>query len=1054
MNGRSRNHSISLLKGSAIILATFVLLAACGGPQSPAESESEEPEPLPQTPSEVSLETAELVEAPTAAEAMVVFLSGEVTAVTDGSVSSLSIGDTLQEGAVIRVGETAYCEIQLGDRALLRVEAATQLTLERLSLSENRVQTTARVDSGEILSRVERLTGRDSFNVRTSGVVAGVRGTRFKVAVSPEGESTVAVEEGRVSLLPPELDMEVLGEQYGEETEILAELAPVVEASRQVTLPPDRLREVGSQLVQELEDAQGEAVRVAFESAGASLAQEVPPTDEINPESRRALREFGQVSLRALRTEAGPTLVPLSLSAEPATARIIVSTPEGRELVSRGSFSGLFEAGNDLSVTVRAEGYQSRSFDLTTQEQRGFSARVTLPEVPESESPESGTDENEAAQTGSPGAAGNGEGSADGSPAEVVQPEVELRAPEDLNLPEPIFLTLLTRPGRARIFSDGRTLGVGSAFVETEVGEELRLRAELEGYEPTERTVSITPEMEPLIELTLEQQTVTERIEVVTNPSRAQIFLNGEGVGRGRFSELFETGRQLIFSAEAEGYFEASRTITVRPGSGGTYRINLEEEPRVKRITLVSEPRSARITVNGEFAGRGSHTAQYEWGEQLAIELSAPGYLTGEESVTVQEDGPSRFTFSLQEEPQFATLTVDVVPGDGRISFNGREVGSGTVTREFQEGAMVTVSAGRNGFRGVERQVEIVDDQRLLLRLEPAPLERTVQYAGAPLIRGVVAFDDSLLFADEEGRVYRYTLRGEELWSYESKNSPNENSLPVVDDGRVYFTGSTEAVALSLESGALLYREPLGEGSSHLFGRTVTPLEDGRFLFPDNSGMTIRSGEEGSARQRVDLAEGARSSVARYGENRAVVVDQSGTFHLIDLGSGEQLLSVSSSLVQPVAARPALVGSIAVSVDRRGNGAAVNLTDGTLLWERKLSRGGLFSDPIVAAGAIYFTAGEELHAVDPERGEQLFEPLESVTTPPLSTGEALYLGRGKELLEVDPATGAVRRSLELPQQLSGRPAVVGERLVVGSSAGSFFVVNRTGWLSATSPAGD
>lgn len=1051
MSGRLTDQSVSLPRtlGLGLALSAVLLLTACGGPQTPEEQEREGPPRLPQTPAEVTLETTEMVEAPTAQQAVVVFLSGEVTAVTNGSTAPVSIGDALEEGAVLRVGENGYCEIQLGDRAIIRIEAETQLALERLALTENRLRATARVDSGEILSRLERLTGRDGFNIRTSGVVAGVRGTRFKVGVSPEGESTIAVEEGRVALLPSELDIEILREQYGEEAEILAELAPVVEASRQVTVPPERLREVAAQLIEALQGAEGEAVRAAFESAGASLAGEVPATDEINPESRRELREFGDTAFRSLRTEASPTLAPLRLSAEPESARIIVRTPEGREIVSSGSFSGLFEAGDDLSVTVRAGGFESRSFDLTMDEQRGFSATVTLPEVPGAEE-ERAEDEEEPAGTAN---TENGDAS-EVSSAEVVEPNLDLTASQDLDLPEPVFLTVLTRPGRARISSGGRSLGVGSAFVETEVGETLRFRAELEGYEPAEQTVSVTAEMEPLVELSLEEQVVTERIEVVTAPPQAEIHLNGERVGRGRFSELFETGRQLTFTAEAEGYFEASRTITVRPGSGGTYRLTLEEQPRVKRVTLVTDPRSARISVNGAFAGRGSHTGQYEWGEELSIELSAPGYLSSRERITVEEDGPSRFSFALEEEPQFVTLSVDVVPGDARISFNGREAGSGSVRREFQEGATVRVSAGRAGFRSVEREVEVAADQRVELRLEPAPVERIVEYAGAPLIRGVVGAGETLLFADSGGRVYRYSLEGEELWSYESSNSPNENSLPVVQEEQVYFSGSAEAVALSLDTGEVLYRRSLGEESSHLFGRTVTPVGAGRFLFPDNRGVTLFSVEDGAAVSRVELPEGARSSAAIWQENRAVVVDQSGTFHLIDLSSGEPVLSVASGLVQPVAARPVVVGSIALAVDRRGNGAAVDLAEGILLWERQLSGGGLFSDPVARGRTVYFTAGGQLHAVDPETGEPVFASLDSITTPPLLEDEAIYVGRGRELLEVDPASGTRRRTLELPAELSGRPGLLGERIVVGSLEGSFFVINRTGWFSATSPTGD
>jgi hypothetical protein len=73
---------------------------------------------------------------------------------------------------------------------------------------------------------------------------------------------------------------------------------------------------------------------------------------------------------------------------------------------------------------------------------------------------------------------------------------------------------------------------------------------------------------------------------------------------------------------------------------------------------------------------------------------------------------------------------------------------------------------------------------------------------------------------------------------------------------------------------------------------------------------------------------------------------------------------------------------------------------------------------------------------------------------PESHSTALAVDRRGNGGAVDPASGALRRSLELPAELSGRPGLLGERLVVGSLKGSFFVVNRTGWFSATGPTGD
>ncbi|MFW6215476.1 MAG: hypothetical protein ACOC45_05975, partial [Alkalispirochaetaceae bacterium] len=124
----------------AVILSA---LASCGGPQSVEEPESVDTPELPETPAGVALEASESVEAPTAAEAVAVYLSGEVVVVAGGDASPLEIGESLGEESVIQVGPDGYAEIQLGDRALLRLDSDTELSLERLVLSENEIQATA-----------------------------------------------------------------------------------------------------------------------------------------------------------------------------------------------------------------------------------------------------------------------------------------------------------------------------------------------------------------------------------------------------------------------------------------------------------------------------------------------------------------------------------------------------------------------------------------------------------------------------------------------------------------------------------------------------------------------------------------------------------------------------------------------------------------------------------------------------------------------------------------------------------------------------------------------
>ena len=1092
-----------------LLLIAGALLQGCGGSQE----EEQGPPPLPETPEGVTLEALEPIDAPAATDTFVTALSGELSLVAGGEVSEPALGETVPEGSVLRTGPDSFAEVQFGDRGVIQLEPRTQLTVETLSITENRILATLRVDGGSLLSRFEPLTGRDGVSIRTDGMIAQVRGTLLRLALGSEDESVLAVGEGRVAIWPPEVDVEILREEYGSEVDVLQELAPVVEEGRQVTIESGELDEVGAQLTQDLQGATGDAVRRAFESAGAALAETVPPTDEINPESSRALTGLGAARILPPRTEAQPTLLPVAITATPGNARIEVTDGSGREQIASGDYRALTEDGDELSIRVNAEEHEGRSFSLVVEGERGFSAEVALPSTVAPEEAVVADEQTEQADEGAEAAEADegraGEAEGDESDPAGDGPELSLASSGRLDLPQPVYLTVLTAPGTARILrlnweppedeaadeeaeneeveeeeveeeeveaasdngsaEDGQAtdgedseeesgpdvpdnqIGVGSAVVATEVGEEVTLRAELPGYRAVERTISITAETAPVVELVLQPVSVNEEISVITDPENARILLNGEEVGRGSYSATFETGEQITFTGRAEGYFDATRTITVRQGSSGTYRLALEEEPRIKEITVATTPPRARIEVNGEFAGRGTHRARYDWGSELTLTITAPGYLTTTESITIREDGPERYEFSLEPEPQFATVTVEVTPADATISMNGREAGTGEAEREFEEGLTVTIDATRPGFEPARRELLLSRDETVQLRLEPTPVERAIRYAGGAVVRGLIAVGDGVVFADSRGRIYRYSLEGQEIWSHASANSPNEAAIPVVTSDTVFFTGGSQALVLGLSDGRDIHLRELPPAGRHPRGRLVTPLRNDRLAYPEAGGISVIDLSSMEPILSVSLPGGAASSVTMRNLREGVVVDGEGKLHLVDLNDGEIVTTVETGLADARGIRPALIRDVAVAIDRSGRAVGVDLPSGELLWERSLTGGDAVGEPMVLRGNLYVTQGERLYGLRPRTGEDLFDPISGVTTEGYAAGELIYLGRDSSLIAVDRLTGEIRKSLDVDATLSGRPAGLGERLLLGTREGRVLIVNRTAWDALTEP---
>jgi hypothetical protein len=113
---------------------------------------------------------------------------------------------TLVEGDRIRTGPNGFVTLELPDGSFVTVAQEGELDIGRL----RRTRLTGAGDRvfdlrhGEVESQVTHATKRDDrFQIRSPSVVAGVRGTRFKVTYSGDAQTTlVAVFDGAVGVDP------------------------------------------------------------------------------------------------------------------------------------------------------------------------------------------------------------------------------------------------------------------------------------------------------------------------------------------------------------------------------------------------------------------------------------------------------------------------------------------------------------------------------------------------------------------------------------------------------------------------------------------------------------------------------------------------------------------------------------------------------------------------------------------------------------------------------------------------------------------------------------
>jgi hypothetical protein len=152
------------------------------------------------------------------------YMDGLVELNRDGELFDeydLDVGTEVENYDQITTGTDGEMIVDLTTKrtaeAELHISPNTTFSIELNEIS-GKEQTTFSLMAGSLRSKVSRLSGSQSFEIRTESVALGVRGTDFFVQTSPGGDLLVTVEEGKVSCFDEE-----------EQTELFAEPGTVVE---------------------------------------------------------------------------------------------------------------------------------------------------------------------------------------------------------------------------------------------------------------------------------------------------------------------------------------------------------------------------------------------------------------------------------------------------------------------------------------------------------------------------------------------------------------------------------------------------------------------------------------------------------------------------------------------------------------------------------------------------------------------------------------------------------------------------------------------------------
>lgn len=130
-------------------------------------------------------------------QSYVSFYTGSVTLQRGNSAPvQVQIKEAVQDGDIFRTGEKSCLILQSSDGLVIRFESDTEAVISSLQVIAKRE---IDLNKGKVLSSVEKLKKGDSYSVKTSTVVASVRGTEFLTEYGDKGV-IIAVGKGVVSV--------------------------------------------------------------------------------------------------------------------------------------------------------------------------------------------------------------------------------------------------------------------------------------------------------------------------------------------------------------------------------------------------------------------------------------------------------------------------------------------------------------------------------------------------------------------------------------------------------------------------------------------------------------------------------------------------------------------------------------------------------------------------------------------------------------------------------------------------------------------------------------
>ena len=249
------------------------------------------------------------------------YVSGDVQASKLSNWDPVETGMSLERSQSVKTGAASECELQFGKIAVVRIQEKTVIELKTVSLGD-RSRVALDLGQGAVLCKVRKLATGESFRVRTETAVGGVRGTEFRMSVSGDKSTVVAVKEGAVAILPVSADVNAAEQAADQGVSAVDDMldkiqasAPVITSGQQISYTPQAAAKSSATL-----EGMGDVVQ--------KIIEESRNNQQVSTQTLQKVDQLVQKAAPTLPTAAG---APIAISPQGAQSMKPLDTMEIRE---------------------------------------------------------------------------------------------------------------------------------------------------------------------------------------------------------------------------------------------------------------------------------------------------------------------------------------------------------------------------------------------------------------------------------------------------------------------------------------------------------------------------------------------------------------------------------------------------------------------------------------------------------------------------------------------------------------------------------------------------